>query len=97
MTLIEPHPAFRDLTEAEVLAALADDDPANPVAVEVARLISGYAENFRQHIERLGYFPGEILQIKPDTAIEAVAMRLVTDQIRSTVEAAVVRGNATEH
>ncbi|MGE0853597.1 MAG: hypothetical protein AB7O44_28955 [Hyphomicrobiaceae bacterium] len=97
MTLIEPYPAFRDLTEAEVLAALADDDPANPVAVEVFRLVARYAENFRQHIERLGYFPPEILRIKPDTAIETVAMRLVTERIRGTVDAAVMRGDATEH
>lgn len=97
MTLIEPYPPFRDLTEAEVLAALADDDPANPVAVEVFRLVARYAKMLRQSIEHLDHVPPEILQIKPDTPIEAVAMRIVTDQIRETIDAVVMRGDATEH
>ncbi len=40
-------PQFISLTEAEVLAALDDPNTANPIAVEVARLIAGYGENFR--------------------------------------------------
>lgn len=97
MTLIEPYPEFRDLSEAEILAALADDDPANPVAVEVFRLVVAYAESLRQDIERLGHVPQEILEIALDTAIETVAMRIVTDRIKATVDAAVLRGEATKH
>lgn len=85
MTLIEPYPEFRDLSEAEVLAALADDDPTNPVAVEVFRLVVAYAEGFRQDIERLGHVPQEILEIDLGTAIETVAMRIVTDRIKTKV------------
>jgi hypothetical protein len=56
--------------------------PGNPVAVEVARLIEGYTENFRAHVERLGYIPQSFLRLKPQTAIEAVAMRLTTEAIQ---------------
>jgi hypothetical protein len=39
------------------MAALEDPNSGNPIAVEVARLIEGYSENFRAHVERLGYIP----------------------------------------
>jgi hypothetical protein len=64
------------------MAALDDPDPGNPIAVEVARLIEGYTENFRAHVERLGYIPDSFLRAKPQTAIEAVAMRLTTEAIQ---------------
>jgi hypothetical protein len=83
--IITPAPQFAGLTEAEVMAALDDRNPGNPIAVEVARLIEGYTENFRAHVERLGYFPASILHVKPQTAIEAVAMRLTTEAIQQTV------------
>lgn len=76
--IIYPAPQFTELTEAEVMVALADPDPGNPIAVEVARLIEGYSENFRAHVERLGYMPASILRVMPQTAIEAVAVRLTT-------------------
>jgi hypothetical protein len=37
---------FTSLSKAEVMATLNDLDPGNPIAVEVARLIEGYTENF---------------------------------------------------
>lgn len=83
--LVQPLPQFTHLTEAEVMAALADPDPANPVACEVARLIELYTANFRAHVERLGRIPADILHVSPDSAIEAVAMRLTTDTIRDSL------------
>jgi hypothetical protein len=79
---IFPATHFTSLTEAEVMAALDDPDPGNPIAVEVARLIEGYTENFRAHVESLGYIPDSFLRVKPQTAIEAVAMRLTTEAIQ---------------
>ena len=79
---IFPATHFTSLTEAKVMAALDDPDPGNPIAVEVARLIEGYTENFRAHVERLGYIPDSFLRVKPQTAIEAVAMRLTTEAIK---------------
>ena len=59
--IITPHQQFSALSETEVMAALADPDPGNPIAVEVARLIEGYTENFHAHVEHLGYIPDSIL------------------------------------
>jgi len=81
----EPKPEFRPLAEDTVVAALQDPDPANPVAVEVARLISAYTDNFKRHVERLGHIPAGILHIQPRYPIEAVAMRLTTQAIRETL------------
>jgi hypothetical protein len=79
---VEPKAEFRSLPEDAVVAALQDPDPANPVAVEVARLIAAYTNNFKRHVERLGRVPPDILRIKPRWPIEAVAMRLTTETIR---------------
>jgi hypothetical protein len=67
------------------MAALDGTDPGNPIALEVARLIESYTENFRAHVERLGYCPESILRVNPQTAIETVAMRLPTETIRDTI------------
>ena len=85
MTTVEPKPEFQSLSEEAVLAALEDPDPANPIAVEVARLVTGYTANFQSHVERLGYMPAAVLRIKRRWPIEAVAMRLMTDTIRQTI------------
>jgi len=65
--VVSPAPQFISLTEAEVLAALDDPNAANPIAVEVARLIGGYGANFRAHVERLGYISDSFLRVKPQT------------------------------
>src|ERR1700681_2827346 len=86
--VISPAPQLTRLTEAEGMAALADPDPGNPIAVEVARLIEGYSENFRAHVEGLGYIPDSFLRVKPQTAIEAAAMRLTTEAIQEAITGA---------
>jgi hypothetical protein len=53
---VEPKPQFRSLAEDAVCAALQDPDPANSIAVEVARLIDGYTRNLHAHGQRLGHF-----------------------------------------
>ena len=80
--VVPPLLQFTGLTKAEVMTALNDPDPGNPIAVEVARLIEGYTENFRAHVERLGYIPDSFLHVKPQTPIEALAMRLTTEAIQ---------------
>ena len=79
-----PKPEFRSLAEDAVVAALQDPDPANPIAVEVARLIDRYTSNFHAHVRRLGRIPTDILRIKRRWPIEAVAMRLTTEVFRET-------------
>lgn len=86
MTVV-PNPVFQSLSEAAVLEGLADPDPANPIAREVARLIAAYTDNFYRHVERLGYMPPHILHIKARWPIEAVAIRLAKEAIRETTAA----------
>jgi hypothetical protein len=81
---IEPKPEFRSLSAEAITAALQDPDPANPIAIEVARLIDGYTSNFHAHVQRLGRIPSAILSTKPRWPIEAIAMHLTTEEIRET-------------
>ena len=80
--VVEPRSEYRSLTEAEIERALADPDPANPIAVEIARLVHGYTANFQALVQRLGRIPIDIMHVKPRWPIEAVAMRLTTQTIR---------------
>jgi hypothetical protein len=70
---------------AAVLSALGDSDPANPIAVEISRLVTAYTKNLRDHVERLGHIPADILRIKPRWPIEAVAMRMTTKAISESL------------
>jgi hypothetical protein len=81
--IVEPHERFRNHSRKEIEAALASLDPANPIALEVDRLVEAYAGNFKAHVERLGYFPSTILHSAPRWPIEAVAMELMTQAIKS--------------
>ena len=73
------------MTETEIMAALDDPHPGNPIADEVVRVIEGFTENFRAHVERLGYIPDSFLQDNPQAVIEAVAMRLATEAIQQAI------------
>jgi hypothetical protein len=42
---VEAKPEFRSLSAEAIIAALEGSDPANPIIVEVSRLIAGYAPN----------------------------------------------------
>jgi len=83
--VVEPKPEFRSLTEDAILASLAGRDPKNPVAVEVARLITDYKENFRLQVRRFGYLPPHLLHVKGRCPIEAVAIRQATENIREAI------------
>jgi hypothetical protein len=82
---VEAKPEFRPLAESPVLATLDDPDPANPIAVEISRLVTAYTKNFSAHVDRIGYIPYDILRIKPRWPIEAVAMRMTTQAIRESL------------
>jgi hypothetical protein len=83
--VVEPKPEFQSLTEDAVLAAIAARDPKTPIAIEVARLIKAYKENFLRHHKRLGYLPPHLLQVNARCPIEAVAMRLTTENFREAI------------
>jgi len=84
--MIEPKHEFIAMNEAEVRAALADQND-NPIAVEVARLVAAYGANFAEHTKRIGRIPESILRRAPTCAIERVAMELTTLAIRAAVPA----------
>lgn len=67
------------------MTALADTDPQNPVAIEVARLITGYTENFAKHCERIRRIPEQVLASTPQTPIERVARDLFLEQVRAAL------------
>ena len=67
------------------MAALDDPHPANPIAINIARFIEASSRIFRAHVERLGYIPDSFLPEKPQTVIEAVAMRLTTEAIQEAI------------
>lgn len=85
-----PRPEYASLTEADVLAALRDPDGNNPIALEFARLIKGYGENFAATCQTHERIPESILHVKPHSAIEALAMaqatEIITDQLRADAE-----------
>lgn len=81
--LVEPKPEFRGLSEPQVREALEDADKANPVAREVERLFSGYMANIREHRDRTGDFPYDVLAGAGSlTPIEVAASRLVAQALR---------------
>jgi hypothetical protein len=47
--IVKTKPQFQALSEEAILSALADPDPENPIALEVAHLIGGYTRNFQRH------------------------------------------------
>jgi hypothetical protein len=83
--IVEPRPEFVSLPETAILKALDDPSP-NAIASEVGRLVEGYTINFRAHVERIGRMPDSILRAKPASAIEAVAIRLASEEIRRARE-----------
>ena len=54
---VAPKPEFLSMTEAAVLAALEDPDPANPIAVEIASLLTPYEKNSETMWSGSGTFP----------------------------------------
>jgi hypothetical protein len=52
--VVTPQPQFLPVSESAALAALDDPDPTNPIALEIARLVTAYSDNFRRHVEGLG-------------------------------------------
>ena len=92
--VVTPLPQFAALTEAQVMAAMNDPHPGDPIAVEVARLMAGYGENFGTNVKRsLNRIPDSYLPttdsfppVKLHTPIEVVAMRLTTQTLQQQLQ-----------
>jgi hypothetical protein len=70
-----PDVKFQNLTEAEVLTALAD--PHDEISQEVMRLSELRLKRLEGLMEKRGYIPPHLLHFKARWPIEAVAMRRV--------------------
>ena len=71
---------FDKLTREEVLAALNDPDPRNPIAVELARLISEYGQKVIEGIRR-GEKEFALVSGEEITPLKIVAMELVGEHL----------------
>ena len=86
MKIVEASQEFHALSQDDVMDALEDINPDNPIAVEISRLMDGYLSNFTEHVEKIGHIPPSILRSTGSCPIETVAMELVSDTIRATLE-----------
>ncbi len=57
-------------------AALADTDPANPIAVAIADGIAGFTDRLAEQARRNGKLPTELLLIKPDTIFDEMVIKM---------------------
>lgn len=86
MKIVEVSQEFHALSQDDVMDALEDINPDNPIAVEIARLMQGYMQNFTEHVEKIGHIPPSILRSTGSCPIETIAMELTSDAIREAME-----------
>jgi hypothetical protein len=69
-------------TRAELLAALDDPNPGNPLAVAIAETLAGYAKQLADQAKRAGAWPNPVVLPAPATELEVFALELFTEEIR---------------
>jgi len=69
-------------TRAELLAALDDPNPDNPLAVAIGNVLASYAIELNQQADRAGASPNPLVLPTPQTEIEAFALELFTEEMR---------------
>lgn len=70
-------------TRAELLAALEDHNVDNPLAVAISAVIASYANELNQQASRAGAIPNPVILPMPQTELEAFALELFSEEIRS--------------
>ena len=68
-------------TRAELIAALDDPDPANPLAQAVAACVSAYADELNNQASCRGAWPNPLVLPAPATEVEAFALELFMQQM----------------
>jgi hypothetical protein len=71
-------------TRDELIAALGDPDPANPLARAVAACISAYAAELDDQASRIGAWPDPLVLPAPATEVEAFAFELFVQQMAAS-------------
>lgn len=69
-------------SRAELIAALDDPNPDNPLATAIAAVIASYANELNQQASRAGAIPKPVILPMPQTEIEAFALELFSEEIR---------------
>mgnify|MGYP001205392380 CR=1 FL=1 len=65
----------------DLLAALDDPDPVNPLALQIAAALDSYGAALNEQARRAGAVPETLVLATPTTEIEAFAFELFTSQI----------------
>lgn len=68
-------------TRAELLAAVDDPDPRNPLAIAIADVIARYADELSLQADLCNGMPNPVVLPVPETEIEAFALELFTADI----------------
>lgn len=65
----------------DLLAALDDPDPANPLTLQIAAALDSYGAALNEQARRAGAVPETLVLATPTTEIETFAFELFTSQI----------------
>jgi hypothetical protein len=71
-------------TRAEILAAMNDPDPANPLAAAIGAAIMAFGDALNAQVERAGAIPDPVVLPAPTTEIEAFALELFVQELSGT-------------
>ena len=83
--IVETTAEFRDLSVADIKAALADVDSDIDIAREVARLQKGYLRHYQKACEEQGEVVTELLLKEPGSEIESIAMQMLSQAIANEI------------
>jgi hypothetical protein len=81
----DPRPAP---TRQDIEAALADPNPNNQLAKQVAAAIAAYAEHFQEAVRRQGGFDQPIRLPEPRNAVESKAFELFMAELGASAPGA---------
>ncbi len=71
-------------TRAQLLAALNDPDPANPLAIAVSQTLECYTRQLAEQADRKGAWPNPLVIPAPATEIEAFALELFMKEMAAS-------------
>ena len=88
----QPHPMTAVPSRSELIAALNDPDPNNPLSGAIAHAIERYTAALSEQTQRAGQFLETLVLRPPDTEIEAFALEVFLEQIAQMGIRVVLRG-----
>lgn len=80
-------------TRDELRAALADPDPANPLAVGIAAALAALNDTLAMQAARAKAFPTTLIVAPPMTEVEAFAIELFAAELNRTGIRVTIKGH----